>query len=180
MSCLKGSTVYTSRILFPPSSPYRQVPVGDSAMFLCLKTHCQCESQTGSPELSAGCGSPECHVPYIIQNQYLTSCSPQTLWHCENTERERGCNLRASEEPEPSHCSPPPPPSSFLSSLLLHTAFFLLFWSKFSCLVHADPLGLQWFSAECGIKSTNFIKLSLSNSLSSFLSLFLCVCECVC
>lgn len=140
-------------------------------MFLCMKTHCQSDSQTGSPELSAGCGSPECHVPYIIQNQYLTSCSPQTLWRSSVfSKTERGCNLRASEEPELFPQQPPPllPPLFLFSSSMLLFLLLLFFFLRFSCLVHRDPLGLEWFSAECCIKSMNFIYLSLI--------LFLCVC----
>lgn len=40
---------------------------------------CRCIG-SGSPELSAYCGLAAWQVPYIIPNQYLTSCSPQTLW----------------------------------------------------------------------------------------------------
>lgn len=122
-----------------------------------VKTHCQCKSQTGSPEPGAGCGSPECHVPYIIQNQYLTSCSPYTLWHSsvfffKQKERLQFESVRGARA-VPTAALLLPLCFLFSSSIL---RFLLLFWSKFSCLVPTDPLGLEWFSAECGIKIINF------------------------
>lgn len=136
-------------------SPDRGVPVGVRAVFLCLKTLCQCESQPGSPELSAGCGSPEYHVPYITQNQYLTSCSPRTQWHTggfffswKQRERLQFESVRWARAI---------PTAALL--FLLSSSILLLFSLQ---VFMSDPLGLQRFSAECSIKSTNFISLSLS------------------
>lgn len=124
-----------------PCFQYRQVV--DSAMFLCLKMNYHCESHTGSPELSAGCGSPEWHVPYIIQNQYLTSCSPRSValwWLFENIERLQFESLRGARA-VPTAAFLPPSSSIFLP-FFLHTALASFIFVK-AFLVHVGSLGLR-------------------------------------
>lgn len=108
-------------------------------MFLCLKTHWLCKS----PELSADCGSPERHILYIIQNQYLMSCSPHTQWHSRTfffgAEQISG---RLQFE-------------SCIHPFLLFSFFTFLFpdFCMFSRLVVADSPGFDAFQDECSIKS---------------------------
>lgn len=95
MSCIKGSTVNACRIFFSLLS----VLTRDSIMFPRLKSGWLCKS----PELSADCGSPKHHIPYIIQNQYLSSHSVSSgivfFFFGGVSKLEGDCNLKAVPNP---------------------------------------------------------------------------------
>lgn len=75
-SYLQGPTLEQMQYFLSSCSVNWQVLVGASAVFLCLKKHWVWVSR------AAYCGLAAWHVPYIIPNQYLSSCSPRTLWRC--------------------------------------------------------------------------------------------------
>lgn len=140
MSCIKGSTVDACRIFFSLLS----VSTRDSIVFPRLKSGWLCKS----PELSADCGSPEYHIPYIIQNQYLSSHSVSSgiffffFWGV--SKQEGGCNLRAVPTP------------AYHLLLLFSSIGFLHVLTSGGC----ESLGFgMLFSAECGIKCMNCLNL---------------------
>lgn len=145
MSCIKGSTVDACRIFFSLLT----VSTRDSIVFPRLKSGWLCKS----PELSADCGSPEHHIPYIIQNQYLSSHSVSSGiffsffggW----------ANKREAVIWELYPLLPTTFFSSFLP-LLFYSIGFLHVLTSGGC----ESLGFgMLFSAECGIKCMNCLSL---------------------
>lgn len=97
MSCLKGSTVNACRIFFSLLS----VLTSETALCFRALRHAGCTSLQSAE--SADCGSPECHIPYVIQNQYLTNYCPYTQWPLEIFFPFSGVTKKRKAVPTPAH-----------------------------------------------------------------------------